>query len=72
MLKDVPALPSRLPRRNGLVGQPLWPVPEPEPREEGVEGLGFQFLNGLQKRLWLAFPEPTKCRLFSRPLRSDT
>ena len=37
MLKDVPALPSSLPRKGYIVGRPLWHIPEPgHGRETGM------------------------------------
>ena len=59
MLKDAPALPSRLPRKGGLVvGQPLWHVPDLEyPNTSPAEAeaaVSQQYSHGLRRHFHLS------------------
>ncbi|KAL2020761.1 hypothetical protein VTK56DRAFT_7959 [Thermocarpiscus australiensis] len=68
MLKDVPALPVKLPRRGALVGRPLWRVPDPEHGHDAqTEGVELQYLYGTRKHFQLSLPKPIECRFSSRP-----
>ena len=68
MLKDVPTLPTKLPRKGHLVGRPLWRVPDPEkPVVAGDERLDMQYSHGPRKFLCCSYPTPVECRLYSQP-----
>jgi hypothetical protein len=71
MLKDVPALPDRLPRKGWLIGRPLWHVPDPEHGDRvgnDSEPLPYlQYLHGVRKTFLLSYPKAIECRVLSSP-----
>ncbi|KAK3936439.1 hypothetical protein QBC46DRAFT_419368 [Diplogelasinospora grovesii] len=68
MLKDVPALPDKLPRRGCLIGRPLWYIPDPEHEDDARnQRLDLQYAQGVRQYFLLSFPNPIECRVSSRP-----
>lgn len=69
MLKDVPALPSTLPKNGVLVGQPLWHIPSAEYRGDNdarSEDFDLEHIYGLRKQYSLSFYSPIECRSSSQ------
>lgn len=69
MLKDVPALPSVLPRSSPIVGQSVWHVPEAEDGD-GINAsqetsFALDQPYGTQKYVHLSYPTPIVCRMSS-------
>lgn len=78
MLKDVPALPSELPKITFLVGQPVWHVPEAEEDDVGggggvdAESFTLDQPYGTHKYIHLSFPTPIKCSMSSNTEGDDS
>ncbi|KAH9904341.1 hypothetical protein F4778DRAFT_59622 [Xylariomycetidae sp. FL2044] len=58
MLRDIPSLPSNVPR-DKLTGRPVWRISHLDQ--------GTKEVLGADKHFYLSIPEPIQCRLFSRP-----
>lgn len=71
MLKDVPALPSVLPRSSPIVGQSVWHVPEADDGD-GIDpshetSFALDHLYGTHTYVHLSHPTPILCRMSSSP-----
>ncbi|KND91545.1 hypothetical protein TOPH_03868 [Tolypocladium ophioglossoides CBS 100239] len=68
MLKDIPALPKKLPKRGILTGQPVWYISNPEHQDARQDGeWNSEHVRGQQKDFILSAPGPIECTMSSRP-----